>query len=184
MLQADAQSDDQLQIHDMMSLEIERLNSLLSDILVFSRTPKLEPKTINLYQMLDERRTIFLSDKQCEKVKIDLDMPHDLEITADETTMSQIVMTLWRNAAEATDYQGELTVKAQADPIEIAFTDNGPGIDDEIAARIFEPFFTTKDNGTGLGLATARQLAVDNGFRLIWDSEQKAFLLQPKDSNE
>ena len=184
MLQADAQTDDQMQIHDMMSLEIERLNSLLSDILVFSRPPKLEPKPILLYQMLEARRTIFLSDKKCEQMQVVLNVPRDMEITADETTMSQIVMTLWRNAAEATDYKGILTVTAQAEPVEIAFSDDGPGIDEEVASRIFEPFFTTKANGTGLGLATARQLAVDNGFTLMWHSERKAFLLLPKDSNE
>ena len=184
MLQADAQNDDQMQIHDMMSLEIERLNSLLNDILVFSRTPKLEPKSLNIAALLNDRRAIFLSDKQCENIRISIDVPENMVIRADETTIGQIVMTLWRNAAEATDYKGSLTVCASENPVKIEFKDDGPGISDDIVPHIFEPFFTTKSNGTGLGLATARQLAVDNGLELTWNSDQKAFLLSSKDPFE
>jgi signal transduction histidine kinase len=45
----------------------------------------------------------------------------------------------------------------------VSITDDGPGIPEDLAARVFDPFFTTKDvgSGTGLGLATARQIVVD-----------------------
>ena len=43
--------------------------------------------------------------------------------------------------------------------MELAVTDDGPGVPDEIAGRIFEPFFTTRSGGTGLGLAVVRTVA-------------------------
>ena len=44
----------------------------------------------------------------------------------------------------------------------IAVSDNGRGFDERVARRIFEPFFTTRVAGTGLGLATVREIVCDH----------------------
>jgi signal transduction histidine kinase len=47
--------------------------------------------------------------------------------------------------------------------VEIDIADNGPGIAPEILARAFEPLFSTRRSGTGLGLATTRQIIEQHG---------------------
>ena len=162
----------------MMSDEIERLNHLLGDILVFSRTPKLRFEKLSVSALLLQQRDAFLSNPSLKSVQIHIDVPKDIEINADATSLGQIIQTLWRNSVEAMNHTGMISVEVLNEPMEIRFKDDGPGIPADIAGRIFEPFFTTKSNGTGLGLATARQLAVDNQMDLSWNADEHCFCLK------
>lgn len=70
------------------------------------------------------------------------------------------------NAAEATDGHGRLTVQTRAAgprTVEVAFTDTGDGVDDEMLPNIFEPFFTTRVGAPGLGLASVRAVIKAHG---------------------
>ena len=77
----------------------------------------------------------------------------------------QLTAALWavlQNAAEALrdspDARVTLTVSAFVDQTQFTITDTGPGIPDSNQADVFRPFFTTKTEGTGVGLALARQI--------------------------
>lgn len=77
--------------------------------------------------------------------------------------ITQAFLNLFRNAMDACDGGGTITVTARPHPIrpamvEVLIADTGPGIPADIRDRIFEPFFTTKASGkgTGLGLALVR----------------------------
>ena len=124
----------------------------------------------------ESRKNIFLSDTANKNIIVELKVPADYELNADENSLSQIVMTMWRNSAEAMNGKGTLTVSKQEDGL--LFQDTGPGVSADVASRIFEPFFTTKNNGTGLGLAIARQIASDNGLELLWNADLKGFELK------
>lgn len=64
-----------------------------------------------------------------------------------------------------TDYKPTVTITTKIDnnQVFILFSDNGPGIDDEVKDKIFQPFFTTKPvgEGTGLGLSTVLEVFVN-----------------------
>jgi signal transduction histidine kinase len=87
------------------------------------------------------------------------------KLTVRGSELNQVWTNLLDNAIDALGERGTITITTRADGecavVEIA--DDGPGIPDDVAAQIFDPFFTTKDvgHGTGLGLATARRIAVD-----------------------
>jgi len=92
-------------------------------------------------------------------------------IVANEGQLRQVFLGLAGNALEAMDGRGTLTVKSRRRgdrEVEIAFTDEGPGIPDDVLPRVFDPFFTTKPpgQGTGLGLAIAQGIVVDHGGRI------------------
>ncbi len=184
MLQADSHDEEQREICQMMGSEIDRLNALLSDILVFSRQPKLMPADLCLRHIIEKQKSIFLRDPANREMVIDIDIPEDMQFHADETSICQIVMTLWRNSCEATHGKGHLSVIASSSPLRILFKDDGPGVSEADAVRIFEPFYTTKDSGTGLGLAIGRQLANDNGLELSWSKEARGFVLVRNAENE
>ena len=175
MMEADAQNDDQRQILDMMTTEIDRLNNLLKDILVFARTPKLNEEPLRIKSFLESQKAIFLQKQTASSATISIAGPDDLTITADKNVLAQIMMTLWQNALEAIPNNCEIRVTFDAQHIEV--TDNGPGIAEDVEPHIFEPFYTTKSSGTGLGLATARQLAREVNAALVYRRATNAFHL-------
>jgi signal transduction histidine kinase len=89
-------------------------------------------------------------------------VPSDLPlIRADANQLSQVLMNLLFNAAQATPEGGRITISANkltfVNSLEIRITDTGQGIPPDILPHIFEPFFTTKrGKGTGLGLSISQ----------------------------
>ena len=102
-------------------------------------------------------------------------MIDDVILHSDANVISQIIMTLWQNSLEATHGKGNIEVRIQKDGVWIK--DDGPGIPPEVEPHIFEPFFTTKAQGTGLGLATAKQLARDLGYDILYHPQNNQFEL-------
>jgi two-component system NtrC family sensor kinase len=89
-------------------------------------------------------------------------VPTDLpNIRVDANQLSQVLMNLLLNAAQATPEGGRITVFAErtrsADSVEIRIVDTGCGIPPDVLPHVFEPFFTTKrGKGTGLGLSISQ----------------------------
>src|SRR5205085_6517512 len=82
-------------------------------------------------------------------------------LMADPVRLTQALMNLVINAMQAVERNGHIEVSATcAEPlIMIAVSDSGPGIPQEKLASIFDPYFTTKEQGSGLGLWIAQQIA-------------------------
>ena len=104
--------------------------------------------------------------------------PAEIEITADERRLRQIVFNLLSNAVKFTPPDGRVDVSARLDDgqVEIAVADTGPGIPAEDLEMIFEEFEQTVDGkkeeeGTGLGLPLSRKLVELHGGRLWVESE-------------
>ncbi len=151
----------------------ERAAGLTQQLLAFSRRQNLEVQSLDLNaevrRMSSVLRRLVRADVE---IQIDLD-PEIGHVRADRTQITQILVNLVSNAADAVRIGGNLQIGtrvarfaagdgrrppelAPGDYVELAVHDDGQGIDPELARRIFEPFFTTKDHGrgTGLGLAT------------------------------
>jgi two-component system, LuxR family, sensor kinase FixL len=95
------------------------------------------------------------------------------QITLDRAQIQQVVLNLVSNALEALALvqldAREVAVHTrltQEGDVEIAVSDNGPGVDNRIADRMFDPFCSTKADGTGLGLAISRTIVHAHGGSL------------------
>jgi signal transduction histidine kinase len=159
-----------------MERSIERCNRIIGDLLEYARRRELRRAAIDfeswLHEVLAEQQLpagIMLSE--------DFHAPaQPIEIDAER--VRRVVINLVDNAAQALGElpadRGErrITVRTSADRdgVAIGVADTGPGIPPENLARIFEPLFSTKSFGTGLGLATVRQIVGQHGGTIDVDS--------------
>jgi signal transduction histidine kinase len=121
---------------------------------------------VDLHEGLETTLTVLGHKLRHATVEVRRDYDRDLpRLTVRGSELNQVWTNLLDNAIDALDGRGTITITTRADGgcavVEIA--DDGPGIPAELRERIFDPFFTTKEvgHGTGLGLATARQIVVD-----------------------
>jgi signal transduction histidine kinase len=137
----------------------KRISSAIKGLINYARPGPLMLSKINLERLVSEELAFLEHQPLFRKIKLEKKVPADLPaITADANQLSQVLMNLLLNAAQATPEGGAITISAEkvkfADKIEIRVCDTGVGIPADILPHVFEPFFTTKrGKGTGLGLS-------------------------------
>jgi signal transduction histidine kinase len=154
----------------------KRISSTLRGLVNYARPGPLVLSKISLHRLLADALTFIehqpmLRGKELRN-EVPIDLPH---IRADANQLSQVLMNLLLNAAEATPEGGRITVSASrltyVDTIEIRVTDTGTGIPADVLAHVFEPFFTTKrGRGTGLGLSICQAYVRSHNGEIRVDS--------------
>jgi two-component system, LuxR family, sensor kinase FixL len=160
----------------IISDEVQRLENLLMELREVYRPPDLSFQSININTLLTEIFSLSKEDCESRNITIHLETDQDpLWVQGDPGKLKQVFLNLVKNAIEAMEKGGNLIIhsKQLGDQVEIAITDNGPGIQEKDRQRLFTPFFTTKRRGTGLGLSVSKKI-IDNhpGGALGLDSEE------------
>lgn len=147
----------------------KRISSAVRGLLDYARPGPLLLGKVNLFKLVAETLKFIEHQPMFRHITLDNRVPLDLPpITADVNQLSQILMNLLLNAAQATPAGGSITVSAgkeqSADIIELRVRDSGCGIPADILPHVFEPFFTTKrGKGTGLGLSISQSYIRSHG---------------------
>lgn len=149
----DKKSLDQL---SLIEDEARKMYHLIEDVLNYVKLPPLKLQNYSLHDILK---------KVIERIPISDDVEVHLpknnpQITCDIDKLEVVFANLITNAIEAINGAGTITISAKEgkDEVTIEVEDSGPGINDEHLDQIFEPLFTTKETGTGLGLASCKNI--------------------------
>lgn len=154
--------------------ETERLNTIVTDFLTYSRPKPLDIQNADLNALL--RDTLELLRNRAQSMGDIIVRPEcdgELIVSLDPQKIRQVFWNLGINALEAMEKGGELTVstKETPDKISVIFSDTGFGMAAEDLERIFYPFHTTKDKGTGLGLSIALRIVEEHQGRIVVKSK-------------
>ena len=147
----------------------KRISSAVRGLLDYARPGPLLLGKVNLFKLVSETLKFVEHQPMFRHITLANRVPLDLPaITADVNQLSQILMNLLLNAAQATPAGGSITISAglekSAGIIELRVRDSGNGIPADILPHVFEPFFTTKrGKGTGLGLSISQSYIRSHG---------------------
>ncbi len=174
---------------DVVMRAVESAASLTRQLLAFSRKQIIEPRSINMNELVRDIRDI-LGRVAGDAARLELRLaPESGFVQADRGQMEQMIINLVSNARDAMPEGGTIRIETadvdldaeycrrhpEATPgrhVVLSVTDTGIGMSPEILANIFEPFFTTKPHGkgTGLGLSTVYGAVKQNGGSIEVDS--------------
>ena len=139
-----------------------RISVTLRSLMNYARPGPLVLSRLNLHRLVSETLAFLEHQPMLHGRILENRVPPNLPaICVDANQLSQVVMNLLLNAAQATPEGGRITVLAEQSPggevVQIRIVDTGCGIPAEILPHVFEPFFTTKrGKGTGLGLSISQ----------------------------
>jgi two-component system nitrogen regulation sensor histidine kinase GlnL len=161
--------------------EADRLQSLMDRLLVPHRVPKYEPT--NVHEVLERVRSLLLAESP-KGVMVRRDYDTSLpELIGDREKLIQAVLNIARNAVQAMQGQGQITLRTRAErqvtlakkryrvAIKIQIIDNGPGIPSDIRDRIFYPLVSGREGGSGLGLTLAQTFITQHHGMIECDSQ-------------
>jgi len=160
---------DAAQASEFIITEIDRLANVVHSLLAFARPLQLEARPVRVSELFDRALLLARDEIDAKRLRVER---HDAAalppVQGDPDLLSQVLIGLLANAAEAVPPGGAIALDADArdGAVQLSVADSGPGIATELRARVFEPFFTTRARGTGLGLAIARQIVEAHGGRI------------------
>jgi signal transduction histidine kinase len=153
-----------------ISIEVNRLNSLVARFLDFARPSHLDLQPLQVSAIVDRALDAVRAQMPAAKVQVERRYAGNLpDIRADSQLSEQIFVNLILNAFQAMDGQpGKLCISiakeiSAGNPgIAVQFEDTGPGVPPDLREQIFNPFFTSKKEGVGLGLAIVAKIVDDH----------------------
>jgi signal transduction histidine kinase/CheY-like chemotaxis protein len=158
----------------------ERARDLVDQILAFGRRREAQGTPVNVKGLVAETSSLLHASLPPRIKLVIHEVPDAAVVSGELGQLQQVILNLCSNAAQAMDQVGcveiETTVPeiteaqslthgdlASGRYVRIAVSDTGGGMDKATFERIFEPFFTTRLAGSGLGLATVREIVREHG---------------------
>jgi two-component system, NtrC family, sensor histidine kinase PilS len=167
-------NEEQHTLVNIITRESTRLNSIISDFLVYSREKSYKFSRMDLIPLLEDALILLANRSQTNELTIvrDYAIPNAFG-AVDADRIKQVFWNLLENAVRAMQGKGTISVSVRnaGDFLRIGIRDTGPGIAPNLREKIFEPFQSQFEGGTGLGLAIVYQIVQAHGARISVQSQ-------------
>jgi signal transduction histidine kinase len=153
--------------------EVDRVNSIVQQLLEFSKPKEPELKPVSIVDILDDTLGLITSKLLDHKIALSREYQASPQILADRNQLKQAFLNLFLNSIQAMPGGGTLTVKTTLtgnNRLLVAISDTGTGIPKESLPHIFDPFYTTKESGTGLGLSIVHGIVLKHKGKIRVES--------------
>lgn len=154
-----------------VTTEIDRLTEITEEYLAYARLPVARPRATDLGALAEELLGFVREELALSGIEVHRAIAPGLPpVQADPNQLRRALLNLLRNAREAMQDGGALSIATRLDAegcVVLEIGDNGPGIAADDLQRIFDPFFSTKSAGTGLGLSLTSQIIEEHGGRIL-----------------
>ena len=134
-------------LHDVIN-ELDRIEQIITGLLMFARPPAARPQPCDLHQVMDKTLDMIELQLRDSSVALSKDYIEDLPLVyADPDLVQQVFLNLCLNATQAMPEGGELRVatgvrryRTRRSMVDVSFSDTGVGIQKEAMDKIFDPF--------------------------------------------
>ncbi|WP_175596733.1 ATP-binding protein [Bacillus sp. MRMR6] len=167
--------DDQHQnYYQIMLDELNRINYIVGELLLLAKPQHIKFTTTNIQKLLNDVISLLGVEASLHNVQINVNLPKkDLLIECEPNQLKQLFINIIKNAIEATNNSGTVSIALEQieDNIFITIKDNGCGISKDRLEKIGEPFYSSKEKGTGLGLTVSSKIVQSHEGTIRFDSE-------------
>ena len=156
-------NEEHRRLLDIVTRESQRLNSIITDFLAYSRTKQYRFDRVDLIPLVEDTLTLMDHRMTAEKTGITIRrnfLVPSANVLADGDKIKQVFWNICENAVRAMKGGGSLTVTVEllGEDWQVGFADTGAGMSPQQIEKIFEPFQSNFEGGTGLGLAIVYQI--------------------------
>jgi signal transduction histidine kinase len=150
---------------ELIEKNVQYANKIISDLMEYSIEIRLEITETDPKSVIGEALSLVRTPKHIKVVDA---TQHEPKIEVDMEKIKRTFINIIKNAFEAMPTAGTLTVKSQrsGDDVEIAFTDTGTGMTQDVIEKLWTPFLTTKAKGMGLGLPVCKRIVEAHGGKI------------------
>lgn len=154
--------------YKIMKDEVEKMEAITSELLFMAKPLTNNMKNEYVEKMIRDVAVLLQSEARLKNISIKIEEPITEMIYCDSSQIKQVLINLIKNAIEAMEHPGEITlfVQSNEEHVIINVKDEGVGIPKDIIDQLGSPFFTTKKEGTGLGLNITKEILKLHGGSL------------------
>ncbi|MCX7705593.1 MAG: ATP-binding protein [bacterium] len=156
--------------------EIERMDSLVEQLLIFAKPRPARMEKIDLVSIVESILVLIKAQTKFNGIAFIRSYDKEcIEIMGDPEKIKQALWNIILNSVESIrDKDGIINIKlnSKEENVVITIEDNGCGISEENMNKIFEPLFSTKPKGTGLGLPIVNEIVAQHNGRIHVESKE------------
>lgn len=155
--------DEDQHYFSVIKTELTRLSHIVDDLhMLGKKVDQYEDSRTDIVEMLKEISPIISAECHVNGITFDVDFKsfESKVIKGSKDQLKQVVLNLTKNAIQAMEHGGTLTIRIteNSNRIYVRIEDTGIGIPEDKLDQIYQPYYTSKQSGTGLGLAISKSI--------------------------
>jgi len=173
-----AQVQDSAQLAESVQVcqgEVQRLDGIITHFLEAVRPQKPELNELELVELVEEVLHVQEAELGNRDIEVNIEVSDDIPfVLGDRGQIKQVFFNLVKNAMEAMQPGGRLTILARKDGdfVYLQFSDTGSGISEQDLSKVFQAYYTTKEEGHGLGMMIVQRIMREHGGQITIESRK------------